>query len=112
MGMIHNAFREVQLNRYEELGWAAGVLFPVGARIFFLLHSVQIGFSAHPNFYRVGIMLLFLGGEAARSTNLITYLHSSIRLYGMVFTQTQGKLCYYIKTSTSTRLLFLNYQEK
>jgi hypothetical protein len=40
------------------------------------------------------------------------YLHSSIRLHGMVLKQAQGQLCCYMKTSTSTRLLFLNYHKK
>jgi hypothetical protein len=37
-------------NLYE-LGWAAGIRFPVAAREFFLLHSMQTGCGAHSASY-------------------------------------------------------------
>jgi hypothetical protein len=46
-------------------GWTAGVRFPVGARDFSLLHSVQTSFGAYPA-YPVGTGGSFLGVKAAR----------------------------------------------
>jgi hypothetical protein len=45
--------------------WTAEVRFPVGARYFSLLHSVQTGSGAHPASYPMGTGFSFSGGKAA-----------------------------------------------
>jgi hypothetical protein len=74
-----------------ETGWTARVLFPAVLDIY-LLHSVQTGSEAHPASYPMGIE-----GKAGRGVKLTTrfhlvprskmvqlYLHSTIRLHGVV----------------------------
>jgi hypothetical protein len=74
-----------------------GVLFPAGVRDFSLLHSVQTGSSTHPASYPVGKGTLSLGVKWGTGVKLTThlhlvlrvrtlelYLHSPIRLHGVV----------------------------
>jgi hypothetical protein len=90
-----------------------GVRFPAGAGNFYLRHRVQTGSGAHPTFYPIGTSGSFLGlkwpgREADHSPPYSAevkecvecYLHSPIRLHGVVFSQTLGQFtlrntCYY-----------------
>jgi hypothetical protein len=76
-------------------GLKAGVRFPAGIRDFCPLHSVQIGFGAHPASRPVGNGGCFPESKAdvkltthlhlvPRSRLVELYLHFLMRLYGMV----------------------------
>jgi hypothetical protein len=78
-------------------GWTAGVRFQAGARDFSLLHRVQTCSGAHPAYYPMGTGVSFPRGCSGRGVKLTIalhlvlrssmmelYLHSPIRLHGVV----------------------------
>jgi hypothetical protein len=83
----------------------AGVRVSEWTRDFSVLHSVQSGSGAHPAFYPVGSGCSIPSGKIVRGVKLTTllrlvprsrmvelYLHSPIRLHGVVLNEAQGQL--------------------
>jgi hypothetical protein len=77
-------------------GWTTRVRFPA-LQDYSLLHVVQTGSGAHPASYPVGTWGFFPGGKSGKDVKLTThlhllpksrmvelYLHSPIRLHGIV----------------------------
>jgi hypothetical protein len=78
-------------------GWTTGVRFSVGARDFFL-HSIQTGSGVHQASYPIGTGTLSPGVKrpgresdhphlVPRSRMMALYLHSPLRLHGVVLNQ-------------------------
>jgi hypothetical protein len=87
---------------YGLVGRGVGVLIPAGARDFSLLHCVQTCSGAHPAPYAGSLP----GGKAARASSspltsnlcrgqeyVDLYIHSPIRLHGVVLNQAQEQIC-------------------
>jgi hypothetical protein len=101
-----------QLLYGQPRGWKIGVRFPAGASDFTHLHIVQTGTGAHPASYIMSTRGSFPGGKrpdvkltthlhlVPRSKTVELYLHSLIRLHGVMLN----------KLSTKTTLRFKHYK--